>query len=204
MTDGLATLVSFAIYLAFFGWLGWRRGVRRELIVFAVALLAWVLFQERGDVVVEIANVFVRLVNAARGGTSSGEIVTSDTRDAFLFVIWAFILVAAYALTYTRIPDKDSPKNGWAIFLGMINGLFFAVAFLPSLSRMLAPDGTLPEIGGDTGVLSILGGGLSLLWDGVTSLWGVVEPMGSLALLVLLTLILVLAATSIRGSKAKS
>jgi hypothetical protein len=204
MTNELATLVSFAIYLAFFGWLGWRRGVRRELIVFFVALIMWILLQERGDLFVNITNLIVGLVNTARGQTTTTEFVTAEAREPFLFVVWVLFLVAAYVLTFTRIDDKDSSRNGWAIILGMVNALFFAVAFFPSLWAMLSPDDTLPDAVSETGVLTLLGGGLELIWDGIASLWDLIAPMGSLAMLVMLTLILVLAATSIRGSRAKS
>jgi hypothetical protein len=49
-----------------------------------------------------------------------------------------------------------------------------------------------------------LGGGLQLIWDGISSLWGVVTSAGNLGLVVLLTLLLVLAATTIRGGGAKA
>ena len=215
MTSQAAVLVSFLIYLAFFGWLGWSRGVRREFIVTLVAALFWVLLQERGELFVSIANLgaaaFRFLLASGLGGgqadadASAATLITADGQDAFLFVSWAAIFVLTYIWTNLRIPDRQSTRNGWAIALGMLNGLFFAVAFLPSMVALFAPDGTLPQPGEDLGLLNILGSGVQLIWNSLASLWSLVEPLGNLAILVLFTLILVLAATTIRGgAKAKS
>jgi hypothetical protein len=51
-----------------------------------------------------------------------------------------------------------------------------------------------------------MGGGLQLIWNGISSLWNLVLSAGSMGLVILLTLFLVLAATTIRngGAKAKT
>lgn len=51
----------------------------------------------------------------------------------------------------------------------------------------------------------MMGRGVSLLWDVIVAFWGLIAPLGSVGILILLTGILVIAAMSIRGgAKAKS
>lgn len=215
MTTQTSIVISFVIYLSFFGWLGWRRGVRREMIVFLIAVGLWLILQERGDTVVNIANLGGAAVTFAQAGgfgdnqqnafaalSDAPSIVTTESREPFLFVLWVAALVASYAITNVAVQDKNSMRNGWAVLLGMLNGLFFAVAFLPSLAAIFSPDGTLVTAGGlNLGLGTILRGGLELLWDGISAIWGGIVALGPMALLVLVTLLLVLAAGTISGSK---
>src|SRR4051812_31927417 len=103
-----AIIVSFIIYLVFFGWLGWRRGARREITVFLIALIAWLLLQQESDAVVNMANLGGAAVTFARTGGFTGNvqqafaainaaphIVTDDSRVSFLFVLWVAVFVAS-------------------------------------------------------------------------------------------------------------
>lgn len=219
MTSEVAIIISFIIYLIFFGWLGWRRGARREITVFLIALVAWLLLQQEGDTVVSIANLGGAAVTFATAGGFTGNqadalaaigaapaLVADDARTPFLFVLWLALFVGSYALSNVLIDDKKSLSNGWAILFGILNGLFFAVAFGPSLVALFAPEGEFTVVGDEGLNLSgLLGGGLQLIWDGISSLWEIVTSAGNLGLVILLTLLLVLAATTIRGgAKAKT
>ena len=218
MTSQAAIIISFLIYLFFFGWLGWRRGARREVTVFLISLVTWLLLQQEGDLVVNIANLGGAAFTFAREGGFTGSqqdalaaigsapaLVNDDVRTPFLFVVWVALFVGSYALSNVMIEDKKSASNGWAILFGILNGLYFDVAFGTSLVALFAPDGQFTVVGDDGLNLSgLLGGGLSLIWGGISSLWGVVSSAGNLGLVVLLTLLLVLAATTIRGGGAKA
>jgi hypothetical protein len=220
MTGDAVIILSFLIYLTFFGWLGWRRGARREIIVFCVALLGWLLMQEQGDIFVNVANLGAAALAFARAGGFSGnaqealaaiggaeQLVTDATRQAYLFMLWLAIFVLTYILTNTMVQDKNSVRNGWAVLFGVLNGLFFALAFLPSLLAMFAEGGAVPAPDGtvDVDLSMILSGVLRLLWNGIAGMWTLVLSFGSLGLLLMLTLLLVLAASTIRGgAKAKS
>ena len=218
MTSQSAIIISFIIFLVFFGWLGWRRGARREITVFLIALISWLLLQQEGDMVVNIANLGGAAVTFAREGGFTGSqqdalaaigsapaLVNDDARISFLFVVWVALFVGSYAISNVMIQDNKSVRNGWAILFGILNGLFFAVAFGPSLVALFAPDGEFSVVDEDGLNLSgLLGGGLQLIWDGISSVWSVVLSAGNLGLVILLTLLLVLAATTIRGGGAKA
>jgi hypothetical protein len=215
----VAIIISFVIYMVFFGWLGWRRGARREITVFLIALIAWLLLQQEGDMIVNIANLFGAAITFVREGGFTGDeqaafaaisnapaVVNEDGRSSFLFVVWIALFIGSYALSNIMIPDNKSLHNGWAILFGVLNGLFFAVAFGPSLVALFAPAGEFTVVDDEGLNLSgLLSGGLQMVWDGIASLWRVVTAAGNLGLVLLLTLLLVLAATTIRGgAKAKT
>jgi len=214
-----AVIVSFIIYLVFFGWLGWRRGARREITVFLIALVAWLLLQQEGDIVVNMANLAGAAVTFLKTGGFSGDtqaafaainaaphVVNDEARVTFLFVVWVAIFVGTYALTNVMILDKQSHSNGWAILFGLLNGLFFAVAFGPSLVALLSPNGQFTVVDDNGLQLSeLLKSGLQMIWDGISNLWALILSGGNLALVTILTLLLVLAASTIRGgAKAKT
>jgi hypothetical protein len=134
-------------------------------------------------------------------------LVNEDARTSFLFLVWVALFVGSYALSNVMVEDKDSHRNGWAILFGILNGLFFAVAFGPSLVALFAPDGEFTVVDDEGLNLSgLLSGGLQLIWNGISSLWDVVLSAGNLGLVILLTVLLVLAATTIRngGARAKT
>ena len=218
MSGEAVRVFSFIIFLTFFGWLGWRRGARREIIVFILALVGWLLIQEVGDVFVNIANLGAAAFTFASAGGFSGSqeeafaalsdapnLVTDDNRQAYLYLLWLALFVVTYIMTNYYVEDKRSPRDGWAALFGVLNGLFFALAFVPSITAIIAPEGALEATSNEVSFFELLGNGLRLLWGGISGLWGVLENLGSLGLLIMLTLFLVLAASTIRGgAKAKS
>ena len=218
MIGEVATLTSLLIYLTFFGWLGWRRGFARELTVAIIALISWLLLQQRGEVFVAMANLAGAGLRFALDGGFTGsseeafaalaaapELVPADGQEAFLYVVWVVIFILAYLLTGWLIADKKSERNGWASVLGVLNGFFFAMVFLPSLAALFSEDEADATLDTGLNLLAILGRGVQLLWDLVVAFWGLLTPLGSIGVLIVLTAILVIAALSIRGgAKAKS
>lgn len=157
--------ISFLIFLFFFGWIGLQRGAKREIIVFLVATFSWLLLQEKGDILVRMANLAAKLMALIAAGGLSEEgasdplaavgdaqsLVTEKYEIGFLFVVWVFIVIVAYVFTNNLIKDKDSKADGWAIVWGIANGLFFASVFLPRLALLWIPK-TSPsqELGAQT------------------------------------------------------
>ncbi len=221
MTGQLEVLIAFILYLAFFAWIGYRRGSQSEGIVFAIALGSWFLLQEAGDILVRIVNLgskFLAFVQAGGLGANPDAAfgalgdappwVTAANRQTFLFLVWAALLFLAYVISSPKALGKKSKADGWALLFGLLNGLLFAAVLLPRLVGLIRP--TVNEVTGAvepanvTDLFSVLGGGFNLLGDSFTGLWNLIDPsQRSFVLLILLTLFLLLAALSLRSSKPK-
>jgi len=214
-------MISFVIFLVFFGWIGLRRGAKRELIVLLTSIISWLILQEKGDILVRIANLGGQLLAMiASGDLSDGEatsatatdtaqqLVTDTNQNAFLFFIWVIIVIITYMLTSKLISDKNSKSNGWAILLGIANGLFFASVFLPRLVLLFVPTETDPQQAGlqltEEGrgsIISFLSNGVQMISNTLSNLWANLGGLQPYVLLFLLTLFLVMAYFSIRGAK---
>lgn len=211
-------MVSFIIFLLFFGWLGLRRGDKRELIVLLVATGSWLILQTKGDVLVSITNLGGKLITLiATGGLSQEGTISADAsniqpwitdanKDGFLFLVWVFIVIITYALTNNLV--QDSKPNGWAILWGIANGLFFASVFLPRLVLLFIPAETNVQQAGqqltETGrgsIASFLNNGIQIVMDAISNFWSGLGGLQPYVLLALLTLFLVLVYSSIKGAK---
>ncbi len=214
-------MISFVIFLIFFGWIGLRRGAKRELIVLLTSLISWLILQEKGDFLVRITNLAGRLLALiAAGGLNEGgaanvtaassaqQLVTDTNENAFLFFVWVIIVLVTYGLTNKLVTDKDSKSNGWAILWGIANGLFFASVFLPRLVLLFLPAEPSPQQAGQQlvtegrgSVMSFLSTGFQIVRDTISSFWAGLGDMQPYVLLILLTLFLILVYSSIRGAK---
>ena len=221
MVSDFAVLISFTLYLTFFGWLGWRRGFAREIIVFVVALVSWLLLELRGDFVIRFGNLAAAAIDLVRsGGLAEGEqalsaiasaepAITDANEMSYKFVLWVIIFILTYLLTNWLIEDKKSRRNGWAALIGTLNGVFFSIAFFPSLLALFGPSAdtttATAAAGEELSLFEILRNGLQVLLDGLAAIWDSITQLGSLGLLIAFTLLLVLIALTIRsGAKAKS
>jgi hypothetical protein len=97
-------------------------------------------------------------------------------------------------------PPPDTRLRGWSVIFGIANGLLFASIFLPRLLALLSPQpvvyGGIPE---EASPLRLLGAGIGVVADTVRQIWRVIQPEAPWVLLLLLTLFLVLAASTLRG-----
>lgn len=142
-------------------------------------------------------------------GSASATSSPRSRRDAVLLtpgsLIEALTGVFSGRFTFDRPAPPDARLTGWALLLGIANGLLFAAIFLPRLVALLAPEGSylvgLPE---QVNAFTVLAGGFSILLENLAALWRLVRPQGSLVLLIALTLFLVLVAATLRGSSSES
>ena len=83
--------------------------------------------------------------------------------------------------------------------------LFFASVLLPRLVAILLPAGTsgidTTEVIQSANLFRILGGSLAVVREGFSNLWTLIEPQAPLAILLFLTLLLVIAASTLQGAK---
>ncbi len=212
MTLDSQVLIAFLLYLFFWGWVGYRRGAVREIWLLGITVLTWVVLQERGTILVRLANFggkFVALVTA--GGLSDDsadalqaladapDVVTTENEAGFLFLAWAIIVVITYiALTDKRL-DKRSPKGGFGFLFGALNGLVFAAILLPILANLVeissgafveAPLQSLVDLGIEF---------VTRLFNFLRGFWELLTPVSGPAWFVLVTLLLIFAAFTLRG-----
>lgn len=210
MYDEVQVLLTLFLYLAFFGWVGWRRGTIREAAVLATALLSWWLLQSRSDIFVSIANLGAKVVAGLRAAVvnrdlgsaveavgATSDVIASDATSVFVFGIWVGLVALIYFAT-NKFVGGGGGDDGWSIILGMINGLVFGAILLPRLLAPLVPDLDTSELITNIGILDLMSGSLDILGDGLDSLWVLVEPQSGIVLLMLITLLLLIAATSTR------
>ena len=216
-------LVTLLLYLLFFGWIGVRRGTLPELIVLGVALLFWVGIQTFSGPIVTFTNLPSKVLQAVFTGQFSTEdlnaiaalpnVVTPENQRAYLFLLWGLALLLTYILTGSLI-DRDALGNpGWAFLVGIANALVFASILLPRLITLVLPevggaitlgDGvTLDSITDRVDIFGVLGRGIGVIVENLSELWVAIQPQAELVLLVLLTLILVLAASTLRPPRQR-
>ena len=77
MVDELQVAIAFLLYMFVFSWIGWRRGMNRELIVFGTSLITLIIVRLRGDTLVEIFNFAWEMVQAIISRISDTETAAS-------------------------------------------------------------------------------------------------------------------------------
>jgi len=220
MANQIQVLLTFILYLFFFGWIGYRRGMLRELIVLGVVAGSWIVLQQFGDVLVIITNLGGRFISIIpTGALTKGDAalvealsnaknwVSPESAETFLFLIWVVLLMGAYVLTGIFVKDSKSKHSGSAALVGAANGLFYAVVLLPKLAQVFLPGGVTPATAatGDVGdILRTLGGSFSVVGRSLGDLWTVFEAQRPFVLLFLLTILLLTAAGSLSGSGTKA
>lgn len=214
--DQLQIAIAFILYAFVFGWIGYRRGQTREAWVFAVATVSLIVLRLRGDIFVGIANLGWQLINMLSGGLSSGgstpDLIipcpspqtvpaTACNAPGYLFLLWVTIVILTYVLTTSGV--TKSPSNGWAILLGLGNGLLYASVFLPRLIGLVRPDQVqLDEPVILETLIGLIQTAFSVIWNVITEFWTAVEPVRPFVILLLLILIVVGAASTLRSAKA--
>lgn len=216
MTLDVQILLAVLLYLGFFGWIGWRRGLRSELIVFVVALLSWVVLNERGTVFVRMTNmavkffgIFAQAMGGAEGAespppASNGEFISPAAEEGYLFLLWVVIVFATYLITSRPSVAKNDKHNAFAGLVGVLNGYLFLAVLMPKLSQLyLLGGGQISEAPLES-FIKLIGYTLQTILDGLLALWEWVQPLSPVTIVVIITLILALTALTLRsGARAK-
>jgi hypothetical protein len=112
-------------------------------------------------------------------------------------------VVATYFLTNRLV--RKSKQDGWAILLGMLNGVVLAMIFAPLLTSLIYPDVSIQGQISQAPVLSFFGN----LWQQFTTLftrfWTALGPAAGNVFFLAIVLLILLAAFTLRTSvKPKS
>lgn len=219
MDLNLEIFISFILYLAFFAWIGANRGMLRELIVLITSVIGWIALRQQGNIFADATNLLsvgVTFLKERGLGSSfkdaaltafdnSPKWITDTNQGAFTFILWVALVVLAYFIC-SKFVKKSIGNIGWAMLVGIVNGLFLTSIFLPRLAAILIPKDTnyssRDEVIRTADVSSIFRGIRSVLLDGFQSLWRAIDgPQLSIIFLVLITLLLVIAANTLRSQE---
>lgn len=216
MSESLQVVAVLVLYLVLFGWVGYRRGSVRELIVTIVAIGGYLVLQRYGNIVITIINLGFKFLAFTRGGGLTGDnpdailiirdaenVVTAESRDTVIFLLWVGLLLLTYYLTGRAVRTPKNKSDATAIALGLLNGIFYFSIFLPMLSgiflRRLGATGVVPADGASV----VLRSALDVVGDGFGSVWGNLDEQQPLVIVVFLTLVLVAVTNTLRAPKAK-
>jgi hypothetical protein len=217
MSDQIQVLIAFSLYLILFAWIGFQRGTLREFIILVLSIGGYFGLERYQSVIVRVINLFSRFISFARAGglTSDDPNAILKLRDApgliqpgdegtAIFVIWALLLFLGYVVTSQAISDSQSKPSIYSLLLGVANGLFYITVFLPRLVALILPDTELSQELAAASFRKVLTTTWDVLGENFQDIWAVVEPQRSLIFLLLITGLVVLAATTLNGARAKS
>ncbi len=211
MNDSIELTIAFLLYLLLFGWIGYRRGLVREMVVFAVGFGSYLFLWRYASALRTLINLFWKFLYFARAGGLAGNgdaldllreapnLVRPEQTSTVVFLIWAALLLLTYLVTNMLVPDTVSRPGLRAALVGMVNGLVYLGIFLPLLASLVAPEirDRLPA-SPEESVLRILGRTWALFGDSLDLFWDASSAQRPFVFMALVILLLVLAARSLR------
>jgi hypothetical protein len=216
MNDSFQVVVVIILYLILFGWVGYRRGSLRELIVFIIALGGYLILRRYENIVITIINLGGRFFVFAQEGGLSGEnpdailalrdapnLILQQQVDTVIFSIWVFILLLTYVATGKFVRNGRNRSDAIAVLLGMINGIFYFSIFLPLLVSIFVPTAVEGIVSPEDGAGFVLRQTLDVINEGFGNIWGTLDGQQPLVIVLFLTLVLVAVANTLRASKPK-
>lgn len=218
MLPDAQVLVAFILFLGLFGWVGMRRGGVSELSFLLVTLASWVLLQERGTFVVRIANLIGKFLALLQSGQLGGEdptaaiqvvqetpdVVTDATRDGFLFLVWAIIVIVAFIVTSDPRLIKKGQSKLIGFLLGVVNGIVLIALLLPRLSSWLVTTTGEQVTASSLNVIVAFVSGLwNLFYQTLQNILQRIGPISPSGWLFIITVLLVLIAWPMRAASKK-
>lgn len=218
MPPDAQVLVAFILFLGLFGWVGMRRGGVSELSFLLVTLASWVLLQERGTFVVRIANLAGKFLALLQSGQLGGEdptaaiqvvqetpdVVTDATRDGFLFLVWAIIVIVAFIVTSDPRLIKKGQSKLIGFLLGVVNGIVLIALLLPKLSSWLVTTTGEQVTASSLNVIVAFVSGLwNLFYQTLQNILQRIGPISPSGWLFIITVLLVLIAWPMRAASKK-
>lgn len=216
--DQVQVLLAFLAYQFFFAWFGAKLGTRKSLWLFLISFGAWFALSQFPQIFVSLANLFGKFVNLLFSGSlGSGEetfevlkaapsVITQENAEAFLFFVWLVVVFFTFFFVIRILKPGSYGNVGWAILLGIANGLLLAYVVLPRLAGIFLPPGVSFDVLVRQGSIArAVTNSFRLIWESFLAFWRIIEPIAPVFILVSVTLILILAASTLqRNKKSKS
>ncbi len=158
-------VITLALFLAAFAYLGWRRGYRRELVTLLAIFIGHRLWTTAlGDKLVNWVNKFYlmarigiearfdlqKMMELAQKIGQMQKLITDERKEPFLFFTFLFMVLLGYGLGHAKCclgnllrRFLESPRSLIGALFGAVNGYLLILWLFPTLFSVLpgAPPG---------------------------------------------------------------
>jgi hypothetical protein len=225
MSETTPGTVAFVLYVLLFGWIGFRRGLFRELSVLIVSIGGFFLLQQNQGLALDIVrqvlgiifgviSIGAKLLASLRAGGAGGdsepvytlgpsEWLSEADQPTVSFLVWSGLLLLTYILTNKAISDSQSSSGLLAAIIGIGNGLFYIPTFAPRLIAFI------PEIGVETvstspgtGMQGFLRGITDMMQSNFGNIWEALGPQQPILAAIALTVLLVAVISTLRRGQS--
>jgi multisubunit Na+/H+ antiporter MnhE subunit len=220
MSETTPGTVAFVLYVLLFGWIGFRRGLFRELSVLIVSIGGFFLLQQNQGLALDIVrqvlgiifgviSIGAKLLASLRAGGAGGdsepvytlgpsEWLSEADQPTVSFLVWSGLLLLTYILTNKAISDSQSSSGLLAAIIGMGNGLFYIPTFAPRLIAFIPEVGVASVSTPGTGVQGFLRSVTDMMESNFDTIWEALGPQQPILAAIALTVLLVAVISTLR------
>ena len=224
MSESTPGTVAFVLYVLLFGWIGFRRGLFRELSVLIVSIGGFFLLQQNQglalDVVRQALGVLLGVISVGAkflaslraGGAAGGsepvytlgpsDWLSDADQPTVSFLVWSGLLLFTYILTNKAISDRQSSSGILAALLGIGNGLFYIPTFAPRLIAFIPEVGVASVSSPGTGMEGLLRSVTDMMQTNFGMIWEALGPQQPILAAIALTVLLVAVISTLRRGQS--
>ena len=224
MSESTPGTVAFVLYVLLFGWIGFRRGLFRELSVLIVSIGGFFLLQQNQGLALDVVrqalgvllgviSVGAKLLASLRaGGAAEGsepvytlgpsDWLSDADQPTVSFLVWSGLLLFTYILTNKAIPDRQSSSGILAALLGIGNGLFYIPTFAPRLIAFIPEVGVASVSSPGTGMEGLLRSVTDMMQSNFGMIWEALGPQQPILAAIALTVLLVAVISTLRRGQS--
>ena len=224
MSESTPGTVAFVLYVLLFGWIGFRRGLFRELSVLIVSIGGFFLLQQNQglalDVVRQALGVLLAVISVSAkflaslraGGAAGGsepvytlgpsDWLSDADQPTVSFLVWSGLLLFTYILTNKAISDRQSSSGLLAALLGIGNGLFYIPTFAPRLIAFIPEVGVTSVSSPGTGMEGLLRSVTDMMQSNFGMIWEALGPQQPILAAIALTVLLVAVISTLRRGQS--
>ena len=224
MSESTPGTVAFVLYVLLFGWIGFRRGLFRELSVLIVSIGGFFLLQQNQGLALDVVrqalgvllgviSVGAKLLASLRaGGAAEGsepvytlgpsDWLSDADQPTVSFLVWSGLLLFTYILTNKAISDRQSSSGILAALLGIGNGLFYIPTFAPRLIAFIPEVGVASVSSPGTGMEGLLRSVTDMMQSNFGMIWEALGPQQPILAAIALTVLLVAVIGTLRRGQS--
>ena len=224
MSESTPGTVAFVLYVLLFGWIGFRRGLFRELSVLIVSIGGFFLLQQNQGLALDVVrqalgvllgviSVGAKLLASLRAGGAAGgsepvytlgpsDWLSDADQPTVSFLVWSGLLLFTYILTNKAIPDRQSSSGILAALLGIGNGLFYIPTFAPRLMAFIPEVGVASVSSPGTGMEGLLRSVTDMMQSNFGMIWEALGPQQPILAAIALTVLLVAVISTLRRGQS--